>query len=109
MREPSPDRRTSYIKEVAQPEKAGFAMRSLTRIAVVGAIAAAVATATTTAAVAEDATVYSAGLGAKVQWVAYGDDMYITDTEADGHSAVGTYQWGATQYFYWNRGGKGTT
>ncbi|MEH0442261.1 MULTISPECIES: hypothetical protein [unclassified Streptomyces] len=84
-------------------------MRSLTRIAVVGAIAAAVATATTTAAVAEDATVYSAGLGAKVQWVAYGDDMYITDTEADGHSAVGTYQWGATQYFYWNRGGKGTT
>jgi hypothetical protein len=84
-------------------------MRSLTRIAVVGAVAAAVATATTTAAVAEDATVYSAGLGAKVKWVAYGDDMYITDISADGHSAVGTYQWGATQYFYWNREGNGTT
>ncbi|SNX63753.1 hypothetical protein SAMN06272735_5564 [Streptomyces sp. TLI_55] len=85
-------------------------MKSLARIAVVGAMAAAIATTTVTAAVAEDATVYSIGnRGAKVDWVAYGDDMYITDEVADGHSAVGTYQWGETQYFYWNSNGKGTT
>ncbi|WP_329335175.1 hypothetical protein OG866_15545 [Streptomyces sp. NBC_00663] len=84
-------------------------MKSLARIAVVGAVAAAIATATSTVAVAEDATAYAAGGGAKVEWVAYGDDMYITDTSADGHSAVGTYQWGETQYFYWNSNGNGTT
>jgi hypothetical protein len=86
-------------------------MKSLVRIAVVGAFAAAVATATVTSAVAQDATVLSAGGGAKVRWVALGDDMYITDVMADGHSAVGTYQYGSggTQYFYWNRDGQGTT
>ncbi|MEV7892552.1 hypothetical protein ACWD3I_11400 [Streptomyces sp. NPDC002817] len=83
-------------------------MRPLARITVIGAIAAAVATATTTVAVAEDTTVYSAGLGAKVRFVAYGDHLYITDEIADGHSAVGTYQLGS-QYFYWNREGEGTT
>ncbi|MEV7892551.1 hypothetical protein ACWD3I_11405 [Streptomyces sp. NPDC002817] len=84
-------------------------MRSLARMTVVGAIAAAVATATTTAAVAQDGTVYSAGgAQAKVRWVADGDHMYITDQIADGHSAVGMYQFDDT-YFYWNREGQGTT
>ncbi|MFI6459250.1 hypothetical protein [Streptomyces sp. NPDC050528] len=83
-------------------------MKALMRISFIGAIAVAMAAGTTTTASAEDAVVYSDGLGAFVQWVAYGDDMYITDEIANGHSAVGTYQLGS-QYFYWNRDGKGTT
>lgn len=83
-------------------------MKSLMQIAFIGAIATAVAATTTTTAVAEDAEIYSFNGGARVHWVAYGDDMYITDEVANGHSAVGTYQLG-TQYFYWNREGKGFT
>ncbi|MFD0338822.1 hypothetical protein ACFVH0_08985 [Streptomyces sp. NPDC127117] len=85
-------------------------MRLLVRAAIIGTTAAVLATTASTSAMAEDATVYSAGLGAKVKWVAYGDHLYITDQVADGSSAVATYQMGSgTQYFYWNSKGKGTT
>ncbi|MFD5627155.1 hypothetical protein [Streptomyces sp. NPDC127072] len=41
--------------------------------------------------------------------MANGDHLYITDKIADGHSAIGIIQIGATQYYYWNSNGKGTT
>ncbi|MFF4351656.1 hypothetical protein [Streptomyces sp. NPDC001530] len=83
-------------------------MRSIARLAVVGAVAGVLATATSGSAFAEDYTIYSAGADARSKFVAYGDHLYITDMTADGHSAIGIIEVG-TQYYYWNRDGKGTT
>ncbi|MFC7825004.1 hypothetical protein [Streptomyces sp. NPDC057375] len=78
-------------------------------MAAAGAVAAAIVAGTCTTAAAADASTTSAGGQARTRFQAYGDIFYIDDLVADGHSAVGTYQWGATQYFYWNSNGKGTT
>ncbi|WP_328342983.1 hypothetical protein OG873_27750 [Streptomyces violaceus] len=83
-------------------------MRSIARIAVIGAAAAIVAAATSTSAFAEDATIHSHGLDARAKFVAYGDHLYITDLRKDGHSAIGIIERGA-QYYYWNRDGVNTT
>ncbi|CAM5613650.1 hypothetical protein [Streptomyces purpurascens] len=83
-------------------------MRSIARIAVIGATAAIVAAGTSTSAFAEDATIHSVGLDARSKFVANGDHLYITDMRKDGHSAIGIIERGA-QYYYWNRDGVDTT
>lgn len=83
-------------------------MKSLARIAIVGAVAPAAVTSMSTAAVAEDEYVLSHGLGAGVEWVANGDHLYITDKIANGHSAIGFLEYD-TRYYYWNRNGQGAT
>jgi len=67
-----------------------------------------VGTAMSGSAFAENAVMYSTGLGAKAEFVANGDHLYVTDQIADGHSAIGIIELG-DQYYYWNRNGKGTT
>ena len=84
-------------------------MRSLLRIAVIGAIAATVATATSTTAFATEYYVSSIGVGAGVTFQTTGDHLYVTDKVANSHSAIGLIELGATRYYYWNRDGKGTT
>ncbi|MFF9027869.1 hypothetical protein [Streptomyces iakyrus] len=99
---------TSVTVSTPNINKGDHHVRSLARIAVIGAAAAAVATATSTSAFAEDATVSSVGLDARAEFVANGDHLYIKDLRKDGHSAIGIIERG-TQYYYWNRDGVGTT
>ncbi|MGQ4413860.1 hypothetical protein ACN6LA_006548 [Streptomyces sp. SAS_269] len=84
-------------------------MRKIMRAVMTGGVAAGIALTSTAAYADTTYTEYAApGCGAKSVFKTYGDHLYITDTEADGHSAVGVIESG-TKYFYWNSNGNGTT
>ncbi|MGW2885817.1 hypothetical protein ACWDDN_10770 [Streptomyces griseoruber] len=89
--------------------KKEYAVRSLARIAVVGAVAAMVATTTSTTAFATEYYVVSMNAGASATFESVGDHLYVSDRVANNHSAIGLIQIGSSEYYYWNRDGKGTT
>jgi hypothetical protein len=84
-------------------------MKRFVQVVLGGSIVAGIAF-TSTAAYAESTYTVNAapGCGARSTFETEGDHLYISDTEADGHSAVGVIENG-TKYFYWNSEGNGTT
>ena len=47
--------------------------------------------------------------GGAIGFASYGDDISVSDTCADGHSAIGVVNVGSSFYYYWNHDGAGST